>query len=64
MLSYTDPEGARALLDQAQQDVAQRWDIYSTLRDRYPAAAVRGLGSPGSHVEAAAEPALAGQVLP
>jgi len=51
MLSYTDPETARQLLDLAQQDVAQRWDVYRALRDRYPAAAVRGQGSPGSHVD-------------
>jgi pyruvate-ferredoxin/flavodoxin oxidoreductase len=51
MLSYTDPEGARQLLDLAQQDVAQRWDVYRALGDRYPATAVRGQGAPGSHVE-------------
>ena len=50
MLSRTDPESAARLLELAQQDVANRWDLYRALRDRYPAAAVRGQGSPGSHV--------------
>jgi pyruvate-ferredoxin/flavodoxin oxidoreductase len=53
MLSYTNPEEARRLLDGAQQDVAQRWDVYHSLAERCPAAAVRGQGSPGSHVDAA-----------
>jgi pyruvate-ferredoxin/flavodoxin oxidoreductase len=51
MLSYTDPDGARRLLEQAQQDVAQRWEVYRALADRYPASTVRGRGTPGSHVE-------------
>jgi pyruvate-ferredoxin/flavodoxin oxidoreductase len=59
MLSYTDPDGARRLLEQAQEDVAQRWEVYRALGDRYPAATVRGRGTPGSHVEPSARPASA-----
>jgi pyruvate-ferredoxin/flavodoxin oxidoreductase len=60
MLSYTDPDGARRLLEQAQEDVAQRWEVYRALGDRYPAATVRGRGTPGSHVEPPAGAVSAG----
>ena len=60
MLSYTDPDGARRLLEEAQQDVAQRWEVYRALGDRYPAVSVRGRGTPGSHVESAAGAAATG----
>jgi len=55
MLSYTKPEDARALLERAQEDIAQRWRIYSSMAERWPAASRRGQGTPGSHVEALVE---------
>jgi pyruvate-ferredoxin/flavodoxin oxidoreductase len=37
MLSYTNPEEARSLLAGAQQDVDERWRVYSSLAERWPA---------------------------
>jgi pyruvate-ferredoxin/flavodoxin oxidoreductase len=50
MLSYTNPGEAKRLLALAQEDVDQRWRVYSNLADRWPAAARRGQGEAGSHV--------------
>ena len=47
MLSYTKPEEARQLLELAQEDVDQRWRIYTSLAERWPAASRRGQGEPG-----------------
>jgi pyruvate-ferredoxin/flavodoxin oxidoreductase len=55
MLAYTKPEEAQRLLEGAQEDVAQRWRVYSSLAERWPAATRRGQGEPGSHVPAAVE---------
>jgi pyruvate-ferredoxin/flavodoxin oxidoreductase len=55
MLSYTDPGQAQRLLAEGQQDVVQRWNVYRALAERYPPAAVRGQGSPGSQVAARVE---------
>ena len=52
MLSYTKPEEARQLLKLAQEDVDQRWRVYSSLSERWPAAVKRGQNEPGSHVDA------------
>ena len=52
MLSYTKPEEARQLLELAQEDIGQRWRLYESMADRWPAASRRGQGEPGSHVEA------------
>jgi pyruvate-ferredoxin/flavodoxin oxidoreductase len=52
MLSYTNPGEAKRLLGLAQEDVHQRWRVYSALADRWPATARRGQGEPGSHVPA------------
>ncbi len=52
MLSYTKPEEARQLLELAQEDVDQRWRIYTSMAERWPAASRRGQGEPGSHVDA------------
>ena len=54
MLSYTNPGEAKRLLGLAQEDVNQRWRVYSALADRWPATARRGQGEPGSHVPAPA----------
>ncbi len=54
MLSYTNPGAAKRLLGLAQEDVNQRWRVYSALADRWPATARRGQGEPGSHVPAPA----------
>jgi pyruvate-ferredoxin/flavodoxin oxidoreductase len=54
MLSYTKPEEARRLLALAQDDVDQRWQVYTSLADRWPARSRRGQGETGSHVEAPA----------
>ena len=58
MLSYTKPDDARRLLGLAQQDIHQRWRVYSSMAERWPAVARRGQGDAGSHV-AAPEPARA-----
>jgi len=55
MLSYTKPEEASRLLELAQQDVDQRWQIYTSLAERWPAASRRGQGEPGSRVKALVE---------
>jgi hypothetical protein len=55
MLSYTKPEEARQLLEQAQEDVNQRWRIYTSLAERWPAASRRGQGEPGSRVHSIVE---------
>jgi pyruvate-ferredoxin/flavodoxin oxidoreductase len=52
MLSYTNPNEAKRLLGLAQEDVKQRWRVYSALADRWPATARRGQGDAGSHVPA------------
>ena len=52
MLSYTNPAAAERLLERAQRDVAERWNVYHALAERYPAATARGQGVPGSLVEA------------
>ena len=52
MLSYTNPDEAKRLLGLAQEDVKQRWRVYSALADRWPATARRGQGDAGSHVPA------------
>ena len=54
MLSYTKPEEARRLLALAQDDVDQRWQVYTSLADRWPARSRRGQRETGSHVEAPA----------
>jgi pyruvate-ferredoxin/flavodoxin oxidoreductase len=54
MLSYTKPEEARRLLALAQEDVDQRWQVYTSLADRWPARSRRGQGETGSHVDAPA----------
>jgi pyruvate-ferredoxin/flavodoxin oxidoreductase len=53
MLSYTKPDQAKQLLKLAQADVDQRWRVYSSLSDRWPAAVKRGQNEPGSHVQVA-----------
>jgi pyruvate-ferredoxin/flavodoxin oxidoreductase len=55
MLSYTKPEEARQLLELAQEDVDQRWRIYTSLAERWPAVSRRGQGEPGSRVDALVE---------
>ena len=64
MLAYTNPQEAKRLLDLAQEDVDQRWRVYSALADRWPATARRGQGEPGSHVPAlvAASPKEASKI--
>ena len=52
MLSYTKPDEARRLLELAQDDVHQRWRVYSSMAERWPAHARRGQGETGSHVAA------------
>ena len=52
MLSYTNPSEAKRLLGLAQEDIHQRWRVYSSLADRWPATARRGQGEAGSHVPA------------
>jgi len=62
MLRFTNADEAKRLMDLAQQDVLQRQGVYRAMADRYPPAAVRGQGVPGSQVEApsrVAEPTLA-----
>jgi pyruvate-ferredoxin/flavodoxin oxidoreductase len=54
MLAYTNPGEAKRLLGLAQEDVNQRWRVYSALAERWPATARRGQGEPGSHVSAPA----------
>jgi len=51
MLAYTKPEEARRLLALAQEDVDQRWRVYRSLAERWPARMRRGQNEPGSHVE-------------
>ena len=55
MLSYTKPTEARQLLERAQEDIDQRWRIYTSMAERWPAANRRGQGEPGSQVEAPVE---------
>ena len=50
MLSYTKPEDARTLLRLAQEDIDQRWRVYKSMSERWPAAVTRGQGEAGSHV--------------
>jgi pyruvate-ferredoxin/flavodoxin oxidoreductase len=52
MLAYTKPDEAKRLLKLAQEDVDQRWRLYRSMADRWPAIEKRGQGEPGSHVEA------------
>jgi pyruvate-ferredoxin/flavodoxin oxidoreductase len=52
MLSYTHPAEAARLLGLAQEDVQQRWRVYSNLAERWPATGRRGQGETGSHVSA------------
>ena len=54
MLSYTKPDEAKRLLGLAQEDIDQRWRVYTSLADRWPATARRGQGETGSHVPAPA----------
>jgi pyruvate-ferredoxin/flavodoxin oxidoreductase len=58
MLSYTNPDEARRLLRLAQEDIDQRWRVYRSMADRWPALSKRGAGEPGSHVEAPAAAAV------
>jgi pyruvate-ferredoxin/flavodoxin oxidoreductase len=51
MLSFTRPDEAAGLLDDAQQDINQRWRVYKSMADRWPPARRRGQGEVGSHVE-------------
>jgi len=37
MLTYTHPEAAARLLDVAQQDIDQRWSVYTNMAERWPA---------------------------
>jgi pyruvate-ferredoxin/flavodoxin oxidoreductase len=50
MLAYTNPVEAKRLLELAQEDIRQRWRVYSNLADRWPATVRRGQGEAGSHV--------------
>jgi len=52
MLSYTNADEARRLLGLAQEDIHQRWQVYSSMADRWPARTRRGQGDPGTHVSA------------
>ena len=52
MLSYTKPEDARRLLKLAQEDIDQRWRVYKSMSERWPAAVKRGQNEAGSHVDA------------
>jgi pyruvate-ferredoxin/flavodoxin oxidoreductase len=54
MLSYTNPGEAKRLLALAQDDIHQRWGVYSNLAERWPATSLRGQGEVGSHVPAPA----------
>jgi pyruvate-ferredoxin/flavodoxin oxidoreductase len=54
MLSYTKPEEARRLLALAQDDVNQRWRVYSSMAERWPARTRRGEVEAGSHVTSSA----------
>ena len=47
MLAYTNPDEAARLLNLAQDDVDERWRLYSSLGDRWPAVARRGEGEAG-----------------
>jgi pyruvate-ferredoxin/flavodoxin oxidoreductase len=53
MLSHTNPVEAKRLLDLAQADINQRWEVYSNLADRWPVSGQRGRDDVGSHVSAA-----------
>jgi pyruvate-ferredoxin/flavodoxin oxidoreductase len=57
MLSYTNPGEARRLLGLAQEDIDQRWRVYSNLAERWPVTRRRGQAEAGSHVPAAHTPA-------
>jgi pyruvate-ferredoxin/flavodoxin oxidoreductase len=37
MLAYTNPEDASRLLEQAQHDVTERWNLYTSMAERWPA---------------------------
>jgi len=52
MLSNTNPDEASRLLRLAQSDIDQRWLVYSSMADRWPATMRRGQGEAGSHVPA------------
>ena len=39
-----------ACLELAQEDIDQRWRVYKSMAERWPAAVRRGQGEPGSHV--------------
>jgi pyruvate-ferredoxin/flavodoxin oxidoreductase len=52
MLAYTNPEEAERLMELAQNDVEERWQVYRAMAERYPATALRGQAVPGSHVDA------------
>jgi pyruvate-ferredoxin/flavodoxin oxidoreductase len=54
MLSYTNPGEARRLLGLAQEDIDQRWGVYSNMAEQWPATSRRGQGEAGSHVPAPA----------
>ena len=43
MLAFTRPEDAAQLLEQAQQDAVQRWNLYKDMAERWPST------SPGRH---------------
>jgi pyruvate-ferredoxin/flavodoxin oxidoreductase len=51
MLSFTRPDEATGVLDDAQHDINQRWRLYQSMADRWPPARRRGQGEVGSHVE-------------
>jgi pyruvate-ferredoxin/flavodoxin oxidoreductase len=54
MLTYTNPDEAARLLDAAQQDVAQRWNVYTSMAERWPAREVardRSISSTGAVLE-------------
>ena len=52
VLSYTNPGEANRLLGLAQEDIRQRWRVYSNLAERWPVTARRGQAEVGSHVPA------------
>jgi len=58
MLSYTKPEDAKRLLKLAQEDIDQRWRVYKSMSERWPAAVKRGQNEAGSHVETPAVAAV------
>ena len=48
MLSYTKPEEAGRLLELAQEDIDQRWRVYTSMAERWPAAERRGQAKPAA----------------